>query len=251
MKAMLAMIALLAVPSLSAQAGSKPEFAVASVKQSRQQLGRDARGEFVWSRTGVTARNVSLQDLVVQAYGVQPHQIAGGPNWLDVNEYDLDARSQNPASKEELRRMLQTLLADRFGLALHREAKEMRVYALIQDKRGAKIQPVKQGAKPSGGFFRGEMTQFATLLSIQLTIHTPSDPSRPGMAGGAPVPVVDHTGLMGIYEIDSMPKPELGSDMFTLWQRMLQDELGLKLETRQERVELLVIETAAKTPIAN
>jgi uncharacterized protein (TIGR03435 family) len=182
---------------------------------------------------------------------VQPHQIAGGPNWLDVNEYDVEARSAGPASREQLRQMLQKLLTERFRIAWHPDTRPMRVYELVVDKNGPKIQPVKDDAKPGSWRFRGDMRKFAGFLSIQLTIAVPADPTRPGIAGGSPVPVVDKTGLEGIYEINPDLKMEPGADSFALWQRVLQDKLGLKLESKTEPVGILVIDSAERTPAAN
>jgi len=62
---------------------------------------------------------------------------------------------------------------------------------------------------------------------------------------------VDKTGLKGIDEISVEVKPELGSDMFTLWQRVLQDQLGLRLESKKENVDVLVVDRAEKTPTSN
>jgi uncharacterized protein (TIGR03435 family) len=95
------------------------------------------------------------------------------------------------------------------------------------------------------------MQQFADLLSVQLSIALPDDPTKPGRASGLPVPVLNKTGLPGIYDFSVDVKPEAGADMFTLWQSALQDRLGLKLEGRKAPVDVLVIDHAERIPVAN
>jgi uncharacterized protein (TIGR03435 family) len=206
---------------------------------------------------GVNGRNVTLKQLIVEAYGLQPYQVFGGPGWLDVNEYDVEAKADGPAAREQLARMLQTLLADRFGLSFHRETRELRVYQLVKDRRGVKIKPAKDAESPAlqfggGGFqFRGDLRQFANLLSVQLSIPVIDDPGKPSIASGPPVPVLDRTGLSGSYDIRVDLKPEPGGDVFTLWQGALRDQLGLRLETGKESVEVLVVDRAERMPKAN
>jgi uncharacterized protein (TIGR03435 family) len=241
----------------AAQTAPAPAFAVASVKPSARVAGKDARGQIVVAADRLSGRNVSLKDLIIEAYHLERYQVSGGPNWLDSDEFDIDARADGPTSKEQLRLMLRTLLADRFRLSFRREEKELRAYALVVDKNGPKIQPTKEGetsaVKPAPGRqpFHGDMRQLASLLSVQLSIPPADDPGRPSMATGAPVPVVDNTGLPGIYDFSVEFRPELGGDMFMLWQRILQDQLGLKLESRKSRREFLVVDRAERIPIAN
>jgi len=94
------------------------------------------------------------------------------------------------------------------------------------------------------------MQQFANFLGVQLSIPSIEDPTRPSFATGPPVPVLDRTGLEGIFEIATEVRPEAGVDMFTLWQRALR-ELGLRLLVRENRLETVVIDSASATPRAN
>jgi uncharacterized protein (TIGR03435 family) len=237
---------------------SGQSFDVASIKPSQRLVGKDAMTPIAVGPAGLSGRNVTLKRLIVQAYGLQPHQIFGGPNWLDAAEYDIDAKAGGPVSREQLGLMLRTLLADRFKLTLHRDANELRVYELVADKSGPKIHAVKDGetstAKTGGAGprnFRGDLQQFANFLSVQLSIPAIDDPGKPSIASGPPVPVVDRTGLPGVFEINVDLKPEPGVDMFALWQRVLQDRLGLKLESRKTKVDVLVIDRAERIPTAN
>src|ERR1700735_2221003 len=92
-------------------------FDVASVKVSEKLVGPDYNNRVTLSPAGFSGRNVTLKRLVMEAYGLQPYQVvAGGPKWLDSVEYDVEAKAGGPVPGEQLRRMLQTLLTDRFHL---------------------------------------------------------------------------------------------------------------------------------------
>ncbi|HXB75399.1 MAG TPA: TIGR03435 family protein [Candidatus Acidoferrales bacterium] len=223
--------------------------------------GKDANNQIFIGPAGLSGRNVTLKRLIVQAYHLQPHQVFGGPNWLDNTEYDIDAKADGPTGSAQLELMLRTLLTDRFQLSVHTEAKELRLYELVTDRNGPKIHALKDTEAPAAKTaktgaaglrnFRGDLQQFANLLSVQLSIPLMDDPGKPSVASGPPVPVVDKTGLPGIFDISVDMKLELGVDMFVLWQRVLQEQLGLKLESRKAKVEVLVVDRAERIPTAN
>jgi uncharacterized protein (TIGR03435 family) len=236
-----------------AQRPDAAEFDAASVKVSERQVGPDYNNRLAFLPAGLTARNVTLRRLVSEAYRVQMRQVAG-PDWLDQNEYDVEARAGHSAGREELDLMLRALLARRFGLRQHSETREMRLYELAPDRAGPKIRPIGEGetAKDGGGLrFHGEMRQFADFLAVQLSIPASDNPSQPAIAGGPMVPVLDKTGLTGTYDFSVEIKPEPGSDMFTLWQRELPQRLGLRLESRRGPIEVIAIDSAARIPTAN
>src|SRR5437016_10354816 len=78
-------------------------FAWAAVKPSGHAVGKDARGQFTVAADRLSARNVSLEDLILEAYHLERYQVSGGPAWLDSDEFDVDARAGAAASKEQLR----------------------------------------------------------------------------------------------------------------------------------------------------
>ncbi len=236
------------------QAATKvPTFDVASVRPSQHQVGPDYNNQIAYSPTGITARNVTLQRLIAEAYHLQLSQISG-PVWLDRNEYDVEARTTAASTREQMAPMIQGLLAERFELKKHSQSREMRVYELAIGKSGPRIHPIDAGETPAshaGFYFRGDLRQFANLLAVQLSIPALSNPSEPAKASGPPIPVLDQTGLSGIYDFSVDIRPELGTDMFTMWQRALQDQLGLRLENRKGAVEVLVVDAASRTPTEN
>lgn len=223
------------------------------MKPSPSIVGPDANNEFAFTSTGITGRNVTLRRLAAEAFHLQLNQVLG-PKWLDENEYDVQGISDRPSTPELLARMLFRLLAQRFKLAQHPETRELRAYELVIDKGGPKVQPAKNGEPPAAGpgfRFHGNMRQFADLLAVQLSILIPDDPSRPGIASGPPDPVLDMTGLPGIFDFMVDIRLEAGTDGFVTWQRTLQEKMGLRLTSRKRAVDVIVIDSAEKIPTAN
>src|ERR1700680_3358545 len=87
--------------------------------------------------------NVNLKEILGQAYQIQQYQIAGGPDWRDSERFDIAGVIPAGATRDRVPLMLQSLLLDRFKLALHHEAKELPVYTLILGKNGSKLKPVE------------------------------------------------------------------------------------------------------------
>jgi uncharacterized protein (TIGR03435 family) len=142
-----------------AQREEATAFDIASAKLSEHQVGPDYNNQLVFSPAGLSARNVTLMRLVSEAYRLQLRQVIG-PNWLDQNEYDIEARAGHSVGREELDPMLRALLAQRFDLKQHGETREMRVYELVVDRAGPKIHSMKDGetVKNGAGFrFHGEI----------------------------------------------------------------------------------------------
>jgi uncharacterized protein (TIGR03435 family) len=137
-------------------------------------------------------------------------------------------------SAEQVRLMLQTLLADRFQLKLHRESRELSVYDLVEGKSGPKIKKMPANAPwpPSPGYPQNRllMEQICTKISRSLDR-----------------PLLDKTGFTGTFEYTDWGQRDLEeSSIFTL----VQELLGLKLEPAKEQVEIIVIDHAEK-PSAN
>ncbi len=126
-----------------------PAFDVASIKPN--QMGnaggeKSERENITVSPEGVMMRNVSLRSCLRWAYDVKDFQISG-PGWLASEKYDIAAKTAPPTSAGQLRLMMQTLLADRFKLALHRETKDLPVYALVVGKNGPKFHESAAGRR--------------------------------------------------------------------------------------------------------
>ena len=230
-----------------------PAFDVASVKPSQHLVGADYNNQLSYSPNGIIAGNVTLKRLLAEAYQLQLSQVLG-PGWLDKNEYDIDARSAVVGTREQYALMLRSLVAERFKLTEHNEMREMRVYELVVGKSGPKIRPAGDGepsAAGAGFHFHGDMRRFADLLAVQLSIPAPDNPAEPARATTSPIPVLDKTGLPGVFDFSVDIHPELGTDMFTAWQRVLEDQLGLRIEGRKGNLPVLVVDEAARMPTEN
>jgi uncharacterized protein (TIGR03435 family) len=225
-------------------------FEVVSIKQSTE-----PEGSSNWHSSpagSLRMHNQTLKALIRIAYKVRDAQVSGGPKWLDSDRYHIDAKASGPASDSQLMILLQSLLAERFKLALHREQKPLPGYALTVAKGGVKMQRAELGGPSRSNSNRGHMT--ATGLSMERFAQT-----LWGMTGS---PVSDETHLSGVFNFTldwtreedrpiipgDTPAPVAAADpsappnIFAA----LQDQLGLKLEPRKIPMEILIIDHAEK-----
>lgn len=143
----------------AAPASSPVSFEVASVKASAPLdaaaivSGKAHVGTTI-DKARVDIGSTPMIGLICQAYKVKPYQITGGPNWLYTERYDIVAKLPEGADKDQVPAMLQTLLAERFKLALHRDKRDTPVYALTVGKGGLKMKeaaPAAETAAASAG----------------------------------------------------------------------------------------------------
>lgn len=247
------MLSLAILLGLAAGAGFG-QFDAVSIKPSSP----DARGGgFNLSPGRLNGKNVSLKDLVRFAYDLHDYQLSGGQGWMETEHYEVLATF--PASTTNARRalMLQTMLADRFALAIDRESKEVPGYALVTARSGARLHAPEAvdhgmllGRSPSGQrTLHGTSATMASLASI--------------LADLLGRPVEDETGLTGIFDFSmewtpdpvseaplrkggdvQQPPPgdQSGPSIFTA----LQEQLALRLETKKLPVAAIVIDHAEK-----
>jgi bla regulator protein blaR1 len=192
----------------------------------------------------------TLAGAILWANGIFDHsyKLPGGPPWIHRDYYQIEGRTQAPATKREMQTMLQTLLADRFKLKLHREAKEMSVYALVIGDSGPKLQTASDSCGEDGciGVAPGEFfARYATMDTIAATLSNMLDR-----------PVLDQTGLPGRYDFRMRYDPSSVKPFNSQsTQRFSPDPpsiffaiqyLGLKLEPRSAAVEILVVDSATE-----
>jgi uncharacterized protein (TIGR03435 family) len=192
-------------------------------------------------------RNVPLRHALIWAYDLKDYQVSG-PEWIKGDErYDIIAKAATPVPESQVRLMLQRLLTERFQLKMRRESREMSVYVLGPGKGAAKVAEssgdgaASLASTPAGvAFHRQPISRFTFMLTRRLDR-----------------PVLDATGLTGFYDftIDLSglgfngrpPEDPSAPSVFTTVQR----DLNLKLESRKEPVEFLVIDSANRVPIEN
>lgn len=139
------LLAVMAFAASYAQAQSgRPEFGAASIRPNTSLTGSSSTrltpGE-------VFIENASLRKCIALAYGISEDRESAiaGPDWLDIDRYNLQGKFPPNTSPDRVRVMLQNLLSDRFQLKLHRETKEAPVYALVIAKNGAKVEASAPG----------------------------------------------------------------------------------------------------------
>jgi len=242
--------ALFACFACLAQGTAPLKFDVASIKPAVGGM----RPEVQTSPGSLTIRNQSLLYLIQWAYDTPPFQISG-PDWLNDNRFDVLAKAEGGRDDAKLRLMLQALLAERFGLKAHPDQKEMQVYGLTLAKSGPKFQESTDEGPPV--FDRGGPTTLTahrvTMKDLAIQI---SDPLKR--------PVIDETGLKGRYEIkidvsaymqgatgggDGRGEGQI--DVMSVLFTALQQQLGVKLDSKKESVNILVIDHAEKVPTEN
>lgn len=265
---------LMFVSHAAGQSDTRPQFDVASIKPASP----DVVNRFIRPGPGgdVSLNNFSLREMIVIAWRVQPFQISGGPPWLDSLHYDVVAKPETKRKQDEIPLMLQALLADRFQLVIHRDTKELPLFALTLARKDGKLGPKlipHEGActalDPSERLPPPEPGKRPVLPCGVMQIG-----ARTLMAVGVPVAnvapllarilgstVIDKTGLAGNFDLNAewtpdenqalaflqpgtLPPPSdtAGPSIFTA----MQEQLGLKLESQKGPVEVLVIDQAEK-----
>jgi uncharacterized protein (TIGR03435 family) len=267
-----------AVVALAAQQPA-PTFEVASIKANKSGDG----GQFIRRMPGgrMTATNMALRPLVTLSYQIAQFQLVGGPPWMNTDHFDIVAKMEGdpppvpPGSgPDPMLLSLQALLADRFKLKVHRETREMDIYALVMAKPGGGPGPA---LKPS----TTDCAAMATARRNQPPQGPPTPPPTgiipcgimggPGSIrfGGFPISqltqmlgnqtgrmVVDRTGLAGNWEFEltfaaeqrgqpppGVEFPRVDPDAPSIF-TAIQEQLGLKLESTKGPVDVLVIDSA-------
>jgi uncharacterized protein (TIGR03435 family) len=213
-------------------------------------------GTYIWHRMTADgiSMNVTLKSLIFTAYSIQTDtQCSGLPGWAATTPFDVEAKmdADTAASLAKLPQdeqlserlaMLQSLLTDRFGLKVHHETREVRVYKLVIAKSGLKMKQTPAGARKGVNIGRGQFTGRGITVG-SLVVY---------LSGTLGQPVVDKTGLNGNYDAklkwtpdDAAGPPQTsgapldsGPSIFT----GLQEQLGLKLEPSKEPIDAIVVD---------
>ena len=225
--------------------------------------------------------NVTVSGLIEYAYELRAFQIIGGPAWVRSDRFEVSAKAETAVSQAQMRLMVQRFLAERFGLQVHRETREMDTYALVTARRDGQLgekmksserdcgpiidagnqRPRDANGPPPCAWFVALMNgnSFARLRLTGIRVPRFAAVLEPMAARK----IVDRTNLTGTYDIemDFLPDPGLlglpipnanalqQSDIPPL-ATAIQDQLGLKLESERAPVDVILID-AVKPPRAN
>jgi uncharacterized protein (TIGR03435 family) len=227
----------------------------------------------------LTAAGATVKSLICVAYGLSDFQVLGGPDWIEEDRYDVQA-SPGSALEEQLqkmkseestlvkRQMLQALLADRFKLTFHHDTKELPIYALVVAKGGFKLHESKpDDANPDPANESLHPTKKGMVrMSFQSTAFemTATGMSMDGLArqlaSQLGSTVQNQTGLKGIYDFTLHFTPDdarmdasgsganaaLADNGGTSIFAAVQDQLGLKLESKKGPVDVVVVDHVDK-----
>jgi uncharacterized protein (TIGR03435 family) len=217
-----------------------PAFEVASIKLSELREGSD--GDFNLGRLRMQG---TLRSIIRIAYEIPNERIDGGPKWLDDEHYEINAKAEGPAQTDELRAMLQTLLADRFGLRFHRVTKTLSGYTLKIADSGLKIKEVEPSDSHSTSGGSG------SVAAKNVPMSRVAAPLSTILAS----PVVDETGNTGFFDFTLTWSPEKTNasvttpnaddprpSLFTA----VEEQLGLKLERRRVPADFIEIDQVSR-----
>jgi len=231
------------------------------------------------------ATNVTVKQLIMAAYRVQDFQVIGGPDWINTDRFDVQAKAEDGAvldtrnQRDEpdklgpLEFMMQSMLADRFQLTLNQETRELPVYTLSIAKDGPKIKPVstdqkepepppKASGPPQGAVGPGSMSTNVNRTKGEMNANAvPIARFANALSRQLRRPVIDQTNLRELYTIHLEWTPDTaltaglnptGGDAPpadpagpSLF-TAIQEQLGLKLAAAKGLVEVLVIRTVQK-----
>ena len=258
-------------------------FEAASIKPQSPSSDGSIRTMVQYPANGrLTAAGATVKSLICVAYGISDFQVIGGPNWIEEDRYDVQA-SPGSALEELIQKMiseesrlvrhqmLQALLADRFKLVLHHDTKELPIYSLEVAKGGAKLHETKpDDANPDAANApahpgnKGRMRMSVDSGSFEMTAQGMAiDGLARQLASQLGSTVRNNTGLTGIYDFTLRFMPEdarmdasgpggsgastsLADNGGTSIFAAVQDQLGLKLESKKGPVDVVVVDHVDK-----
>jgi uncharacterized protein (TIGR03435 family) len=265
--------------ALGQAAGRKLEFDAASVRRSQPPSsgrilvgGRGGPGSADPGR--VVYNFMPLKALLSIAYGVKQYQISG-PGWFETERYDIIATIPDGTTKAQFPMMLQNLLTNRFGIALHHETRELPLYELSVAKNGPKLKAPAADPNAPPGTERMTLTPNGFhLVGSAETVSVLAGILENQLGN----PVVDKTGLSGTFDftldfsresvqnlaLAGLPPPPANAagpvagapppadpgeapSLFTA----LQEQLGLKLDRKRGPLDVIVVDRAEKAPREN
>ncbi len=197
----------------------------------------------------LTFTNASLADCIRFAYGFSSNEQLSGPDWVTSPEYryNIVAKTRPEATQDQILRMMQALLEERFRLAFHHEQRVLPYYALVVARGGPKMPEPSAAPATMPAQVNGQLRILSNRMAMASLVSLLSRYMR--------ALVVDQTGLAGEFEVKlvwtpedrPVPEDQRGASVFAA----LEEQLGLKLDSRKGAMEILVVDRAEKTPTEN
>lgn len=257
--AALCFAALLPGAAYAQSASSPPTFDVADVHPSVRSTNPFFSGG-IFRAGRYELRKATMVDLIRVAYGVDADKVLGGPSWLETDRFDVIATAPPATPPENIKLMLQALLADRFKLAVHTDSKLLPSYVLTVGPGGkpkmkeadgsgnAGCQPVPQAPQP-------DVVPYAVASCRGMTMEAFAPLLRAIAGAYITSPVTDQTGLKGSwdFELKWTPRPLLaqaGADGISLFDAV-DKQLGLKLELQNLSSAAIIVDSVNQKPSDN
>jgi uncharacterized protein (TIGR03435 family) len=233
-----------------------PSFEVASIRRSAGDLSGRVNSSTILTNTPgrLVITNMTVRGIIRNAYGFfipKRDDVVGGPAWIDDDRWDVQATVEGDQSEARKLSMLQRLLADRFGLVVHRESRRVDTYILLVDRRDGTPGPALRASgpcvrvpgttsppdsRPCGGRGGPGRIMGTGMTAARLASLLETSAGRP---------VVDQTGLIGEFDVDLTWSPELS--IFTA----LKEQLGLRLEGGSSVVQDSIVIDRIERPSEN
>jgi uncharacterized protein (TIGR03435 family) len=196
---------------------------------------------------------VTMLDLVRLAYGFEAERIVGGPDWLELDRFDIAAKASPETGPQQLALMLQSLLTDRFHLICHQETRLTPAFALTQASERPAIKPAEGGAEPECRYLPQPAGSTETAYSCRHMSMDVFAKQLRGMAGDYLAdPVIDATGITGTWDFDlrwnsrSQILPA-GAERMTIF-TAIAGQLGFRLRPDKTPTPVFVIDSVSEQP---
>lgn len=233
-----AMITIFSTAPVAKSAFAQTSFDVAVIHPSSAEVKFERNGKTEFAHSTLRMHDVTVSTCIQWAYGTSQALVTGPASLTDVH-YDITAKTDPNATKEQMQLMLRTLLNERFKLTFHIEKKEMRVYTLTVAKSGIKMHPSAPG---------GEMhheNSATGMIARSITMHELAD----YLSDPLDAPLTDGTGLPGRYDftIDFTPyvdmeQSDVRPDPVAVIRLALKGDLGLDLIQSKDQVDVMVVD---------
>jgi uncharacterized protein (TIGR03435 family) len=247
-------------PTKSAPPSAAPAFEIADVHKSPDRRFPFMEGGIPLRGDRLVFHQATMLDLIAAAYSLDPSLVTGGPSWLETNRFEVIGKTAPTTSKDNVKLMLQSLLADRFKLVVHNGTAPLPAYVLSVGKGKPKLKEADSSADSDCQYQEPPKAPPGTIQNIVFVCHNTTmeqfATDLHDWAGGyLTEPVVDSTGLKGAFDFDIKwtgrgQLQRAGADGISIFDAV-DKQLGLKLDLQTAPRAVLVVDSVSQTPTPN
>jgi len=257
--AYISLVALLSVEAFGQSTETPASFQIADIHASLHSMSPFMQGGIL-AADRYQLRQANMVDLIRSAYGVEAENVLGGPSWLELDRFDVIAKTSPGTPPETLKLMLQALLADRFKLVVHKDSRPMDAFVLAMGKGKPKLKEADGSGAP--GCQPQPMTapepgkvSYITVSCHNMTMEAFATNLHQMAGGYLTSPVMDSTALKGAWDFDIKwtgrgALAQAGGDGISIFDAV-DKELGLKLEFQKFPTPVIVVDSVNQKPTDN